>query len=75
MFLFVANVWTVTKRRSVGLKKIAVNSNSKYDVVIINYYVMIILIILRIPSVNKHFTCLSDILTAIIRILLIGMDV
>ena len=50
LFLFVANVWTVTKRQGVGFKKIAVNSNSNY-VVIINYYVMIILIILRIPSI------------------------
>ena len=33
------------------IKKIAVNSNSNYDVVIINYYVMIILIIPRIPSI------------------------
>ena len=50
LFLFVANVWTVTKRQGAGFKKIAVNSNSNY-VVIINYYVMIILIILRIPSI------------------------
>ena len=38
----------VTKR---WIKKIVVNSNSNYDVLIINYYVMIILIILRIPSI------------------------
>ena len=50
LFLFVVNVWTVTKRQGAGFKKIAVNSNSNY-VVIINYYVMIILIILRIPSI------------------------
>ena len=80
LFLFVANVWTVTKRRSAGLKIIAINSNSNYDVVIINYYVMMILIILRIPSIllftlNIIFNCFSVILAAIIRILLIGMDV
>ena len=48
--LFVANVRTVTKRGSVGLKKITINSNSNYDVVIINY-VTKILITLRIPSI------------------------
>ena len=35
-FLFVANVWNLTKRRSEGLKKIT-NSNSNFDVVITNY--------------------------------------
>ena len=78
MFLFVANVWTVTKRRSVGLKKIAVNSNSKYDVVIINYYVMIILIILRIPFILLSTLWITSStvssLAAIIRILSISMD-
>ena len=34
-----------------GIKKITLNSNSDYDVFIINYYVMIILIILQIPSI------------------------
>ena len=80
LFLFVANVWTVTKRRSAGLKNIVINSNSNYDVAIINYYVMMILIILRIQSIllftlNIIFNCFSVILAAIIRILLIGMDV
>ena len=80
LFLFVANVWTVTKRRSAGLKSIVINSNSNCDVAIINYYVMMILIILRIPSIllftlNIIFNCFSVILAAIIRILLIGMDV
>ena len=80
LFLFVANVWTVTKRRSAGLKNIVINSNSNCDVAIINYYVMMILIILRIPSIllftlNIIFNCFSVILAAIIRILQIGMDV
>ena len=80
LFLFVANVWTVTKRRSAGLKNIVINSNSNYDVAIINYYVMMILIIVRIPSIllftlNIIFNCFSVILAAIIRIFLIGMDV
>ena len=78
LFLFVANVWTATKRRSVGLKKIAVNSNSKYDIVIINYYVMIILIILRIPSILLFTLCMTSSTVsssaAIIRILSISMD-
>ena len=80
LFLFVANVWTVTKRRSAGFKNIVINSNSNYDVAIINYYVMMILVILRIPSIllftlNIIFNCFSVILAAIIRILQIGMDV
>ena len=80
LFLFVANVWTVTKRRSAGFKNIVINSNSNYDVAIINYYVMMILVILRIPfillfTLNIIFNCFSVILAAIIRILLIGMDV
>ena len=33
--MLVPNVWTVTKRRSAGLKKITINSNSNYDVVIL----------------------------------------
>ena len=37
-----------TKR---GIEKIAINSNSNYDFIIINYRVMIILIILQIPSI------------------------
>ena len=65
---------TVTKRRSEGLKKKTktINSNSSYDVVIINYNVIKILIILRIPSII--FNYLNVILGAIIGILLIGMD-
>ena len=49
-----------------------INSNSSYDVVIINYNVIKILIILRIPSII--FNYLNVILGAIIGILLIGMD-
>ena len=77
MFLFVANVWTVTKRQGAGFKKIAVNSNSNY-VVIINYYVMIILIILRIPFILLFTLWITSStvssLAAIIRILSISMD-
>ena len=79
MFLFVANVWTVTMGRSAGLKKIEVNSNSNYDVLIINYYVMIILIILRILSILLFTLEITSStvssLAAISRILLISMDV
>ena len=50
LFLLVPNPWTVTKRRSAGLNKITINLNSNYDIVIINY-VMIVLIILQIPSI------------------------
>ena len=45
LFLFVANVWTVTKRGSTGLKKIAIQFW-----LCCNNYVTKILIILRIPS-------------------------
>ena len=51
LFLFVTNVWTVTKRQSPEFKKNAIDSNSNCDVLIINKYVMMILIILRITSI------------------------
>ena len=73
LFLFVLNAWTVTqKRRSPGLKK--KNSNANYDIVI-NNHVMIILIILQIPSFYNIFICPIVQLAAIIRILLVGMDI
>ena len=67
------------------IKKTTFNSNSIYDIVIINYNVIMILIILQIPSIILFILWitsstapelfLSAWLAAIIRILLIGMDV
>ena len=51
LFLFVANVLTVSKRGTRGIKNIIINSNSNYEVVIINYDVIKILIIVGIPSI------------------------
>ena len=47
-FFFFANVWTLKKRRSGGLAK---NTSSDSDTVIINCNVIMIVIILRIPSI------------------------
>ena len=62
------------------IKKIATISNSYYYVVIISYYDLIILIILRITSILQFtlFITFSTasvlIIAAVVRVLLIGMD-